>query len=32
MNFKLITPLIQSLFGGSIDLAYNEHFTIQGRP
>jgi len=32
MNFRLITPLIQSLFGGSIDLAYNEHFTIQGKP
>lgn len=32
MNFPLITPLIQSLFGGSIDLAYNEHFTIQGKP
>ena len=32
MNFKLITPLIQGLFGGSLDLAYNEHFTIQGRP
>jgi Flp pilus assembly protein TadG len=32
MNFKLITPLIQGLFGGSLDLAYNEHFTIQGKP
>jgi Flp pilus assembly protein TadG len=32
MNFRLITPFIQTLFGGSIDLAYNEHFTIQGRP
>jgi hypothetical protein len=24
--------MIQALFGGSIDLAYNEHFTIQGKP
>jgi Flp pilus assembly protein TadG len=32
MNFQLITPLIQSLFGNGIDLAYNEHFTIQGKP
>jgi Flp pilus assembly protein TadG len=32
MNFQLITPLIQGLFGNSIDLAYNEHFTIQGKP
>jgi Flp pilus assembly protein TadG len=32
MNFKLITPFIQGLFGGSLDLAYNEHFTIQGKP
>lgn len=32
MNFQLITPFIQGLFGGSIDLAYNEHFTIQGKP
>jgi hypothetical protein len=32
MNFPLITPMIQALFGGSIDLAYNEHFTIQGKP
>lgn len=32
MNFRLITPFIQTLFGGSIDLAYNEHFTVQGRP
>jgi Flp pilus assembly protein TadG len=32
MNFKLITPLIQGLFGSGIDLAYNEHFTIQGKP
>ena len=32
MNFGLITPLIQSLFGNGIDIAYNEHFTIQGKP
>lgn len=32
MNFQLITPLIQGLFGNSLDLAYNEHFTIQGKP
>ena len=32
MNFQLITPFIQSLFGNSINLAYNEHFTIQGKP
>ena len=32
MNFQLITPFIQGLFGNSLDLAYNEHFTIQGRP
>jgi len=32
MNFQLITPLIQGLFGNGIDLAYNEHFTIQGKP
>jgi Flp pilus assembly protein TadG len=32
MNFQLITPLIQSLFGNGINLAYNEHFTIQGKP
>jgi Flp pilus assembly protein TadG len=32
MNFKLITPLIQGLFGNGLDLAYNEHFTIQGKP
>jgi len=32
MNFQLITPLIQGLFGSGIDLAYNEHFTIQGKP
>jgi len=32
MNFQLITPFIQNLFGQGIDLAYNEHFTIQGKP
>ena len=32
MNFQLITPLIQGIFGQGIDLAYNEHFTIQGKP
>jgi Flp pilus assembly protein TadG len=32
MNFRLITPLIQGLFGSGLDLAYNEHFTIQGKP
>ena len=32
MNFQLITPLIQGLFGTGLDLAYNEHFTIQGKP
>ena len=32
MDFQLITPFIQGLFGQGIDLAYNEHFTIQGKP
>jgi Flp pilus assembly protein TadG len=32
MNFRLITPLIANLYGGQIYMAYNEHFTIQGRP
>jgi Flp pilus assembly protein TadG len=32
MRFQLITPLIQGLFGTGLDLAYNEHFTIQGKP
>lgn len=32
MNFQLITPLIQGMFGSGIPLAYNEHFTIQGKP
>jgi Flp pilus assembly protein TadG len=32
MNFGLITPFIQNLFGNGINVAYNEHFTIQGKP
>jgi len=32
MNFQLITPLIQNLFGNGIHLGFNEHFTIQGKP
>jgi Flp pilus assembly protein TadG len=32
MNFQLITPFIQGMFGNGINLAYNEHFTIQGKP
>ena len=32
MNFGLITPFIQSLFGSGINMTYNEHFTIQGKP
>ena len=32
MNFGIITPFIQSLFGSGINLTYNEHFTIQGQP
>jgi len=32
MNFRLITPFIQGLFGQGLNLAYNEHFTIQGKP
>jgi Flp pilus assembly protein TadG len=32
MDFMLITPLIQGIFGSGVDLAYNEHFTIQGKP
>jgi Flp pilus assembly protein TadG len=32
MNFALITPLIQGIFGNGINVAYNEHFTIQGKP
>lgn len=32
MNFSLITPFFQGLFGTGLDLAFNEHFTIQGKP
>ena len=32
MKFQLITPFIQGLFGNTLNLAYNEHFTIQGKP
>jgi hypothetical protein len=32
MNFALITPLIQNIFGNGLKLAFNEHFTIQGKP
>ena len=32
MNFQIITPFMQNLFGNGINLAYNEHFTIQGKP
>lgn len=32
MDFQLITPFIQGIFGGTIPLAYNEHFMIQGKP
>jgi hypothetical protein len=32
MNFQIITPFIQGMFGNGINLAYNEHFTIQGKP
>jgi len=32
MNFGLITPFIQNLFGQGINMAFNEHFTIQGKP
>ena len=32
MRFQLITPLIQGLFGTGLNMAYNEHFTIQGKP
>ncbi len=32
MNFALITPMIQNLFGNGLKLAFNEHFTIQGKP
>jgi Flp pilus assembly protein TadG len=32
MNFALVTPLLQNMFGNGLSLAYNEHFTIQGQP
>ena len=32
MNFTLITPFLQNMFGNGIPLMYNEHFTIQGQP
>ena len=32
MNFALITPLIQNIFGNGLKMAFNEHFTIQGKP
>jgi Flp pilus assembly protein TadG len=32
MNFQLITPFIQGIFGNGLNVAYNEHFTIQGKP
>lgn len=32
MNYQLITPFIENLFGSGIDMAFNEHFTIQGKP
>jgi hypothetical protein len=32
MNFQLMTPLIQGIFGNGLNVAYNEHFTIQGKP
>ena len=32
MNFGLITPFIQNLFGQGINMAFNEHFIIQGKP
>jgi Flp pilus assembly protein TadG len=32
MNFALVTPFIQNMFGSGIPLVYNEHFTIQGQP
>jgi len=32
MNFQRITPFIQGIFGQGINVAYNEHFTIQGKP
>ena len=32
MNFALVTPFLQNMFGSGIALVYNEHFTIQGQP
>ena len=32
MNFALITPFIQGIFGNGLNVAYNEHFTVQGKP
>lgn len=32
MNFTLITPFLQNMFGNGIPLMFNEHFTIQGQP
>jgi Flp pilus assembly protein TadG len=32
MNFGLITPFIQNMFGNGINMAFNEHFIIQGKP
>jgi hypothetical protein len=32
MNFGLITPFIQNMFGNGLNMAFNEHFTIQGKP
>jgi Flp pilus assembly protein TadG len=32
MNFGLITPFIQNMFGNGINMAFNEHFVIQGKP
>jgi TadE-like protein len=32
MNFALVTPFIQNMFGNGIPLVFNEHFTIQGQP
>ena len=32
MNFGLITPFIQNIFGNGVPVVFNEHFTIQGKP
>ncbi|HEY1162505.1 MAG TPA: TadE/TadG family type IV pilus assembly protein [Candidatus Dormibacteraeota bacterium] len=32
MNFALVTPFLQNMFGSGLPLVYNEHFTIQGQP